>query len=392
MKKSSDSTREKLKKPWELLFEDKLGKDIPTLQEISIVLDQVFETTRNYLVYFSDSQCMNFNDTKLLYLEYGITLQDLKKYGIPYKERATNKTEPQISAKYRTLDTIEKFVHFKSPKIMDHSGLEEYKNSYLNSLNPYLHDLEEYLWVNDYLGKGKVNGISTTKLKHYHELHEVIYNLIEKKLKVVPLETEEIYSSEMQHKIYTFKLKVVKPLQSYVRILEITHKLHPSNDPIKVKQEALLLCSYTTFKHVVRCIYSKLESIKIYASSLQRPYHYAILDNKYTYTEYYRAHEMVLYPDMFFIERIENRNNNSKEFSSVYYNEFVHLMDQDFEITIDDLTNIFSKEAVESKSMQTYLSEKEKEGKISPSDAKSVMASFKQKSVFVQNLDEEKKI
>ncbi|MBL0112535.1 MAG: hypothetical protein IPP42_17550 [Saprospiraceae bacterium] len=354
MKYDKDS---RVKNAWKNLLNEKFWENQPTDEEVCMVLDQKPRTSGNYLISPKGESKLNFNDTRLLYYAFGIDTKDLERFGIPFKPSKPYKDKPipHILKTYKCLDPVEKFKHLSLPAVFGSQEHQGNKNSYKKILLPYINKATNLLCLNSYLGKGAIYTTSIESADYYYDFQTELYYLIEKKLSIKKLddgETLNASESKLLNKNFDeinshIVIPVINKLKSYLRVLEISHRLYKHSDPWLVKLEAILLCPAEEFKHIIHCIFSKKENIKICASPLQRPYDYGVVDENYIITEYLRAQEQILLPDLLFIENIEHENLNSSELQSIYKSEFLIYLKKGksakslYQITKDDIIKVF---------------------------------------------------
>ena len=211
-------------------------------------------------------------------------------FNIPYEVLL-----PDLEEKYIFTEHSPKFSYLEDFIPLNYAG--KTKRDELDFINRYVKGLEKYLregrinfTIYEYLGKGRQFSKGSA-LTYYEEAHKHIFRILEEQL--------------TNHSTMT-----------YVRFLALPFSA--SNlDQAKVNKKkyaytALQECSVEAFKHFCRCFKNFDTQIKFYI--VWRPtrlYHYAIIDDTYIISEYYRyRRDGDFVPDLLFIVNVTDEKDN----------------------------------------------------------------------------------
>jgi len=245
----------------------------------------------------SDSNAIKNHNKEIrrsLYFGFGIPCEDLLE-----KDEIFTKHSPKLSY-------LQKFAHLAYHGKRDKEK-EEFVNRYVGSLEEFIKEVHQRIWVYDYLGKGRTQRPGMA-LSHYGEAHDKIFELIEAQLKT-------------------------NPSMSYLRFLALPTPNYelPEKTYHEKLVDAFIACSPQTFSHICRCFNNYSDQTSFYIAWYPtRTYHYAILDYKYIMSEYYRYNSSRDFvPDLLFIERATSFSGGElNELLNIYSNEMQGLIEK----------------------------------------------------------------
>lgn len=319
----------------DLLFMKFNGKAEIIYKDLNYLLD-INEKTKTAV--FKYGKPLPLSKARLLCLYYGITFSELEKCNIKISKNFEKEKELELASKLKQ-DTVSSFYAFPSA-LSSSFNKESYKNDYINTILPYIKNLSNNIYVNQFLDRGIDINSEDREYQAYLASHEVIYR-------------------EIIDKIDNIK---------YIRVLEINHKLHKEKESEKIKREALLLCPIILFNHIYQN-YNK-KNASFFASELTRPYCFGVFDDNYYFSEYYTAIESIYRPDILFVELKDINISHSYQMFNIYesyFDQYKTMAKERYKITQNDFTDF-----VDENLILGYLQKKFKSNFITKSEFENI--------------------